>query len=242
MTSGNASRALRFLRVRRGWRQTDLGLRAGVSRELISRLERGCVESVPIGKLAAVVHALGGRLFIDVRWEGERLDRLMDAAHAGIVELASRRLRIAGWDVRPEVSFNHFGDRGRIDLLGWHGASRSVVVVEAKSRIGDVQETLGRLDVKVRLAPGIARDIGWGTPATVTPMLVVADGRTPRRVINAHAATFSRFATRGRAVTAWMHRPLPTSGLLWLTHAADSHWMTARRVRRRSDSAASRPM
>jgi hypothetical protein len=166
----------------------------------------------------------------------------MDAIHAALVEHASRRLRDAGWDVRPEVSFNHYGDRGRVDLLAWHGDSGSLVVVEVKSRIGDVQETLGRLDVKVRLAARIARELGWGPPATVTPMLVVADGRTARRVIAAHEATFSRFALRGRAVTAWMRRPIPTSGLLWLTNSADSHRMSVRRVRAPGDAAASRRM
>ena len=62
----------------------------------------------------------------------------------------------SGWSVRPEVSFNHYGDRGRVDLLAFHAASGVALVIEVKGSIGDLQDALGRLDVKLRLGRSLA--------------------------------------------------------------------------------------
>ena len=99
-----------------------------------------------------------------------------------------------------------------------------LVVSEAKSAIGDTQETVGRLDVKTRLGPMLAESVGWGRPSNVVPALVIAESRAARRVLQRHESAFARFGVRGRSAVAWLRRPTEPapSGLLWFTNVPDS--------------------
>jgi hypothetical protein len=189
---------------------------------MISRLERDQVKSMTLGSLDRVVTALGATVQVQVRWQGERLDQLLDAAHAAIQQTTADLLAGFGWIVRVEVSFNHYGDRGRVDVLALHAATRTLLVIEVKSGIGDIQETLGRLDVKTRLGSTIAATVGWH-PAAVVPALVIGDSRSARRIIASHAPTFDRFAVRGRQARAWLRRPdgAVPSGVLWFMSVPD---------------------
>src|SRR5688500_6492572 len=158
---------------------------------MISRVENDRLDNVPAGRVQACVHELGAYLRLDVIWQGERLPRLLDARHAALQNRFALFLEGCGWVIRPEVSFNHFGDRGRVDLLAYHPAARLLAVVEIKPNVGDVQDTLGRLDVKVRVAPTIAAELGWTASAAV-PVLVLDDGTTQRRHVAQHEGLFRR--------------------------------------------------
>ncbi len=195
-----------------------------MARQVISRIERGQLANVQVRTLVRLSDALEASVDLTVRWQGEQLDRLMDAVHAHVVESAAATLRSDGWLTRSEVSFNHFGDRGRVDLLAFHPIARIVVVAEAKSAIGDTQDTVGRLDVKTRLGPMLAEREGWGQPLRVVPALVVAESRTARRTLMRHEAAFSRFDVRGRSALAWLRNPVAPgpSGLLWFAKVPDS--------------------
>src|SRR5688572_21423204 len=197
-------RAILVLRQRRGWRQADLGPRAGVSASAISEMERGH-------------HALDASGELDVMWGGRGgLDRLLDADHARLVQIWADRHRQAGWDIWIEASYSIYGERGRIDMLAFHPASGVLQVTEAKTGIWDVQDTIGRLDVKIRLAPRVAAQRGWAV-RRVVGALVVTEGRTARRRIADHATLFDRFDTRGRAAYAFVREPeraMPPTGLL----------------------------
>lgn len=221
----NASRAVRVLRRRRSWTQAQLGARAGLSREAISRIERGAISGMTIAVIDRVVSALGASAALQIRWQGEQLDRLLDSAHASLQQSVAVLLRSLGWDVRVEVSFNHFGDRGRVDLIAYHAALRVVLVIEIKSALGDLQDTIGRLDVKARLGRDIARELGYGAATIVIPVLVIGDSRSARRTVTDHGALFARYGLRGRLALAWLrqpHAPMPT-GLLWFATRPDSH-------------------
>jgi transcriptional regulator with XRE-family HTH domain len=234
MFRSNVPRGVRVLRRSRGWRQADLAAEAGLSRQMVTRIEVGALRRMPVGALAAVAEALGGSLDLTLRWEGAKLDHLTDAAHAWLSETTAGTLESGGWSVRTEVSFNHFGDRGRVDLLGWHPVARALAIVEVKSTLGDVQETLGRLDVKARLGRSLAREAGWGDPDAVVRVLVVGDSRRDRRTVADHERLFAAFAIRGRQALAWMRRPRPPApaGLLWFTKVPDAHGVSTTRYRR----------
>jgi transcriptional regulator with XRE-family HTH domain len=219
----NVPRALWTLRHRRGWRQEDLGRRAGLSRDFVYRAEAGELHGMTVGSLARLTEALDAQLVVEIRWRGAELDRLTDADHARIVSAGARRLEWSGWIVRTEVSFNHFGDRGRCDLVAWHPGTRTLVIVEAKSRVGDLQETLGRLDVKARLGSVIAEQLGWARPSAVVAALVLDEQATNRRVLREHEAQFRRFGLRGRAAIAWLQRPRPAAGIGGLLWFESSH-------------------
>ena len=216
----NLPRAVVHLRHQRGWRQSDLADRSGVSRSAISRVEHGHLGGVSVRTLTRVVEALEASAELIVRWHGEQLDRLIDANHARLVQAVVSLLESLGWMTRVEVSFNHYGDRGRVDVLAMHGRSRTLLVVEVKSAIGDTQDTIGRLDVKVRLGSMLSSSVGWEQPTRIVPALVIADSRVARRVVAEHDGIFLRFDTRGRAALAWLRRveSAEPTGLLWFAN------------------------
>lgn len=208
-----------MLRIRQRLTQVALAARAGVGRRAISLLETGRARSLRLREVEAIIGALGGRLDVRVLWNGPDLDRLLDEAHAALGASVKRRLERWGWLVRVEVSYSRFGERGRIDLLAFHPATRVLLVIELKSELVDVQALLGSLDVKVRLAPWLAERFGW-TPRVVLPAIVFLEDRTNRNRLERVEPLFDRFVLRGRAAVSWLRRPTPDapSGLLWFTN------------------------
>ena len=119
----------------------------------------------------------------------------------------ARISRTPGWLVRPEVSFGIYGERGVVDILAWHAARRALLVIELKTEIIDVGELLGTLDRKRRLGAAIAEPLGW-KPATISAWLIVGEGMTNRRRVDAHAATFrAALPNDGRTARAWLADP-----------------------------------
>ena len=148
--------------------------------------------------------SLGAHLALELRHDGER--PLTDARHARIQNWLVELLRHGGWVVEAEVSFNHYGDRGRIDILADHPVRRVLLVVEIKTRIDDIQDLLGRLDVKRRVAPMLAQQSDW-KPDRVVPALILQEGTTARRQIRSHPALFAWFVLRGRSAMGWLRSP-----------------------------------
>ena len=80
-------------------------------------------------------------------------------------------------------------------------------MIELKTEITDVQEMLGTLDRKRRLAPKVARARGWDA-AVVATWLIVAAGRTNRRHFEAHRTMLrNALPADGRAMAAWLGAP-----------------------------------
>jgi transcriptional regulator with XRE-family HTH domain len=201
-------RLIRLTRIRRRLRQEDLAAAAGVSRATVSRLERGRVRPLQVGTIRALCEALGLRVVISLRGEAGELDRLSGEHHSAMHEEAARLFdALPAWVDQAEVTFSVWGERGSIDILAWHAATRSLLVIELKTELVDVQDALMRLDRKERLAATVARERGW-EPATVSVWLLVAESSTNRRRVAEHAAVMrSRLPADGRAVAAWLRRP-----------------------------------
>jgi transcriptional regulator with XRE-family HTH domain len=207
---------LRLLRRRKGWTQTQLASAAGTTRWFVSEIERARAGRVNLDVVARLVAALSVR----VLFQGEGLDRLRDRAHARLVDDLVTLLTAAGWEVATEVSFNEYGERGSIDVLAFHPATGSLLVVEVKTVVPDVGGMLMTLDRKVRLASRIAAARGWDV-RTVSRLLAFPERRTVRRRVLDHAATFAvGFPSRSAAVRRWIRRPVgPLAGLLFLSDA-----------------------
>ena len=219
-------RSLRALRIRRAWRQSDAAEAAGLSRSQYARIERGELRGVPIDDVVAACAALGADLDGHVRWHGEGLDRLLDASHAQLVEHVVQMLGDLGWETAVEVSFNRYGERGAIDVLGWHATDRALLVVEVKSLVPDAQTTLSGHDRKARLAGLIGRSRGWDA-VHVGRLLVIADSSTSRRRVLALPGTFgAAYPDRAIAVRGLRRPDGELSGLLFLS---DSHRTDTRR-------------
>lgn len=84
---------------------------------------------------------------------GAQIGRQIDWRHAALVEAVVELLAPLGWEPTVEYSFNHYGDRGSVDVLAWHPETRALLVVEVKSDLRNLQETLHALDVKRRVVP-----------------------------------------------------------------------------------------
>ena len=204
MERKTVARSLRAIRRRKGWSQARVAARLEISQSELSRRERGSLEDCSVAEVERWGAALGAHVSTDVRVNGER--PLNDARHARLQNWLVGVLRQHGWSVLVEHSFNHYGDRGRIDVLAYHPTHRSVLVVEVKTRVDDVGDILGRLDVKRRVAPILAREQQWRGGAVV-PMLLVLEHRTNRRRIADHAPAFASFRLRARAAGPWLRRP-----------------------------------
>jgi transcriptional regulator with XRE-family HTH domain len=200
-------RVVRALRRRRGWRQSDVAARAGVDRSTISLIERGQVRGLTVETLRRCIAPLAASAELGLRWRGPELDRLLDERHAGVQSAWKGRLDQWGWAAEAEASFNRYGERGRVDLLAWHPATGILLVVEVKTELVDLQDLLGRLDVKRRLAPWLARERDWPRPKRVATVLLLPDSSTARQVVRRLAPLFAPFDLRGRAAVAALRRP-----------------------------------
>lgn len=172
---------------------------------------------------------LGATIRVTAFFEGALLDRLIDAEHADVIEAGVRELRSMRWPVvQTEVSFNEWGERGSIDLLAADEQSSSVVIGEAKSAWGSVEETLRALDVKTRLAPKVVYDrFGW-RPTTTGVVLVFPETGSTRRVAQRHSETLlSAYPVRNREIRSWLRQPSgPLRGLWFLSigrHSVQPH-------------------
>ncbi|HEU0245254.1 MAG TPA: helix-turn-helix domain-containing protein [Candidatus Limnocylindrales bacterium] len=226
--------AIRALRRRRGWTQSTLAARSGISQSAVSRIERGDGNRLTVALLTDVARVLGARVRVQLLADGENLDRLLDADHASIVEQVSELLARHGWEVVPEATFSVYGERGSIDILAFHPPSASLLMIEVKSVVPDVQATLAGIDRKARLAATVARQRGWNV-RSVSRWLVVADTTSARSRIERHAATFAA-ALPARAVELrrWAAHPdKPIAGVMFVrvsTHVGRTH-----RIRPRKD-------
>ena len=134
---------------------------------------------------------------------------MLGGRHSGLSESVVRWLSRVHptWEVVPEVSFNVWGERGIIDLVLWHPEHRALAVVELKTQLVDINELLGTLDRKRRLAAPAVRDRGW-RPAIVAAWIIVADTRTNHRRVADHRTMLrSAYPADGRAMRTWLRDP-----------------------------------
>lgn len=95
-----------------------------------------------------------------------------------------------------------------IDILAFHPGRRALLVIEIKTDIVDVQDLVGSVDRKRRLASRIARERGWGEAVSTSVWVVVEDARANRRCVDAHRSMLRRaFPDDGRTVRGWLRSP-----------------------------------
>jgi hypothetical protein len=155
-----------------------------------------------------------------------------------LVEEALSYLRSAGCETIAEYTFNHYGVSGFGGYRRVAAASRTLLIVEIKTRFVDVQELFGTLDRKCRVVPLLlARERGWEA-ASVGRLVVAAEHSAARRVGAEHAITFgSMLPQRGHEVRRWLADPHgPFAGLWFLSSTtggrSNETRSTVQRVRR----------
>lgn len=204
----------------------------------MSRLERGHARELAVDQLVRIAEALEILLKLTASWQGGDLDRLVNARHAALHESIARWfLGQPGWQIVPEVSYSIFGERGVIDILAWHAETRTLLVIELKTEIVDVNDLMGRVDQKRRLAAEVAGERGW-RPVTVAAWVIVADSSTNRRCVARHATVLrAAFPSDGRTMASWVAKPAgAVAGLSFWADArlgsTNKRLATIKRVRR----------
>jgi transcriptional regulator with XRE-family HTH domain len=202
-------------------RQVDVARASGFSRAAVSLIERGHCEALSLRSLERIAATLDVRIDVAARWRGGDCERLLNAAHSMLANAFARRIAsFPAWVSEPEASFPIYGERGVIDRLAWHRPTGHLLLVELKTQLVDVNELLGTLDRKVRLARAVGRERGWQA-SSVSEWLIVLDSRTNWRHVAAHEHLLrSRFTADGRQLRAFLSRPSgPTRGLAFWTDA-----------------------
>lgn len=139
-----------MLRIRKGWRQSDVAEKAKLSASVIGRHEAGVIGSNDALERHAGV--LGMRVEVRIIGRAGELARLGDEEHAAIVETLATWFREEGFLVEVESSFSEWGERGRIGLLAYDPTTGTLVIVEVKTLLLDLQDLFGSMNVKERLA------------------------------------------------------------------------------------------
>lgn len=210
---------VRALRRRRRWRQADLAEAAGVSQSTVSRLERGHLDALDLRVIRRMLGAVEARGELDVRWRGGLSDQLLDERHAALGVCAAGIVQSYGWQVIPEVTFQHFGERGSIDLFASQSESRAVCIIELKSAVYSYEETQRRLDAKARLAAVVAEErLGW-RPRAIGVILVVEESSTNRRRLRSiEPLVRAGLPGTARDIRRWLAQPAgPLRGLWFLS-------------------------
>lgn len=209
---------LRALRRRLGKRQVDLARDAWVSASVVSRAERGHLDTLTIKSVRALFAAVDARFDGNVRWRGGELDYLLDRAHADLGTAVTRHVRADGWDVLPEVTFMRLGERGSIDLLAVRRDRRAAAIFELKSEMTSFEEQQRRLDAKARVAASVVEErFGW-RPTVLGVILVLADTSTNRARVSRVALLIRSALPAGNVnVRRWLRDPAgPLHGIWFL--------------------------
>lgn len=213
---------VRAVRLRRGWRQADLASAAGVSRQLVSVVERGCLEDLSLRSIRRVTAALGVRLPFDPRWRGADLATLLDERHAAISREVASRLTGLGWQVTAEVTFAIGRESGAIDILGWQPDRRALLVGEVKSEVADLQDLLATFDRKRRLAMTIARERGM-RPLVVGAVILLPEENRVRNTMERYRPVIDPgYPARTLEVRRWLRDPDRDLRGLWFLPVAST--------------------
>jgi transcriptional regulator with XRE-family HTH domain len=202
-------RILRALRRRAGLTQRELGKRSGLSQQAVSLIERGHGSQLSGATSRRLFAALDARWEPTVSWRGGDLDRVLDEAHSRLVDEVVRRLIALRWDVRVEVTYSEFGERGSIDVLAARRDLLAVVNIEVKSDLTVIEATVRKTDEKDRLVRrSLARERFGFTPRSVGRLLVLPASTAARRRVRLAGATLTTaFPRRGAEVRDWLRHP-----------------------------------
>lgn len=180
--------------------QRELAAAVGVSHAHIAAIEAGRVNPS-----LDLVDRIGIALGLDIELVARpvlALDppRQRDLVHARCSGYVDRRLRASGWDVRREVEVVQGRSHGWIDLLAFDPRSRTLVIVEVKTRIDDLGAIERQLSWYERSAERAAIHIGWRPRWVMSWLLLLASDEVERVVLGNREALASAFPMRAVAM------------------------------------------
>lgn len=161
--------------------QQELAVAAGVSRSHIAGIENGRVNpSIDL------VWRIADRLGIDVSMVAHAPvlvgRRNQDVVHACCSGYVDGRLRRSGYLTAREVEIATKSALGWIDLLAYEPISRTLVIVEVKTRIEDLGAVERQISWYEHNAMAAARLLGWQPERVLSWLLLLASDEVERAV------------------------------------------------------------
>lgn len=221
---------VRMVRLKRRLTQEEVAEEAGLRPIDVSHLEHGVLDELTIGALRRIVAAIGMHIDLVPKWKSVDLEREMVGAHDALQAAVLRLIRrTPGWVAEAEVTYSFFGDRGAIDILAWHAASRTLLIIELKTLLVEPAELKRKNDERRRRAHEIAAERGW-RPDTVSLWVILTETRTNRARVARNAEILLTSDTLdGRAMRAWLRQP--TGAVDALSYWTEPQAIFRRRVR-----------
>jgi transcriptional regulator with XRE-family HTH domain len=183
---------IRDTRRRRRWTIARLAEEAGISRELVYRVERG--EPASLDALVRLAAALGLRLELELEdpRARDRPVRAQDPVHAAMVEALAARYAAQGRVVTVDEPFQHYQFAGRADLAVVDPAGPDLVHHEVKTAVPNVGELAGAWNVKRQYLARVLADrhglrVGF---RSVTHVLTIAWTAECLHVVRLRESTF----------------------------------------------------
>jgi transcriptional regulator with XRE-family HTH domain len=205
---------VRDVRLKRGWSVAELASRAGISPDMVYRVETGVPASAQTAARLAV--ALDRRLGIDLadRRRGASSNLSADIVHSAMGELEAAHLRRMGFRVGIDEPYQHFQFAGRADLVAWDVERRALLHLENRTRFPDFQEMAGAFNAKrAYLGAAIAARAGVGRWASESHVIVALWTAEVLHALRLRTASFVAICPDGMdPVARWWAGEPPTSG------------------------------
>jgi transcriptional regulator with XRE-family HTH domain len=173
-------RACRDVRGRLGLTLEEVAAAAAITASYLARIERGQVNPT-FEAVDRIAEALGIQLSLDIRppvFLGT--PPVSDLVHARCSAYVDRRLQAADWLTAREVALLDGRYRGWIDLLAFDSTTRSLLIIQIKTRLDDIGALERQLGWYERAAPQLARELGWPPVSIRSVVLFLATEEVER--------------------------------------------------------------
>jgi transcriptional regulator with XRE-family HTH domain len=181
--------------------QAEVAAAVGISRSHYAGIEAG-KEDPSIDLIWRIAERLGLQLDLAARPPVAVERRRGDLVHARCSAYVDRRFERAGWRTAREVETIAGRSHGWIDLLAFEPSTRTLVIVEVKTRLDDVGEVERQLGWYERDARRVAARVGWYPRVTTSWLLLLASDEVERQIA-IHSVLLRRvFPDRARTMAS----------------------------------------
>ncbi|MEX1172245.1 MAG: helix-turn-helix domain-containing protein [Chloroflexota bacterium] len=192
--------------------QRQLAAATGVSHGHIAAIETGRVNPSldlveRIGEVLGLRLQLIGRPPVIVEPLRQR-----DLVHARCSGYVGRRYGSSGWETRRELEVASGRWHGWVDLLAFDPRTRTLVIVEVKTRIDDLGAIERQIAWYEREAPGLARNLGWRVDRIFTWLLLLASDEVDKGIRENRDALADGFPMRAPAMRGLLHGEAAATG------------------------------
>lgn len=193
------ARLVRDARIMLDITQRELAAAVGVSRAHIASIETGrCNPSLDV--IQRISDRLELALDLTALVPQILTPRRRDLVHAWCMGYVERRLRRAGYSVRREVEVLVGRSHAWVDLVAFDPRTRTLFLIEIKTRIDDLGALERQVDWYEREAWALAQRFGWVPQRVVTWVLALASDEVEATLRVERDGLRSAFPGRAKAM------------------------------------------